>query len=163
MRGEQQRQRKGKKEETEGDEVTWTMTRFGVPAAGWIAEPVREFFLAATVATLAKVLDVGSWEEVVVAVAEGSWLDVNEERLAQDWDFFNLRLLESDVATAWPSGELPFPPSPPSDCSFFEPFLFAETATIRFHGNALMMEGRLRDFPAAAAASLAFLLFWTAV
>lgn len=36
------------------------MTRFGVPAAvyGWIPEPVREFFLAAT-ATLAKVLEVG--------------------------------------------------------------------------------------------------------
>lgn len=62
------------------------MTRFGVPAAvdGWIPEPVREFFLAATVTTLAKVLEVGSWEEVVVPVAEGSWLDEYDERLAQD-------------------------------------------------------------------------------
>lgn len=53
------------------------MTRFGVPAAvdGWIPEPVSEFFLAATVATLTRVLEVGRWEEVVVVVAEGSWLD----------------------------------------------------------------------------------------
>lgn len=53
------------------------MTRFGVPAAveGWIPEPVREFFLATTVATLAKVLEAGRWEEVVVVVAAGSWLD----------------------------------------------------------------------------------------
>ncbi len=66
--------------------VTWTMTRFGVPVAvdGWIPEPVREFFLAATVATLAKVLEMGRWEEVVVVVAEGSWLEVKDERLAQD-------------------------------------------------------------------------------
>lgn len=96
-------------------------------------------------------------------VAPGSWLHVKDERLAQDWDFFSFRLLEAElaVAMACPSGELPFPQSPPSDCSFLEPFLFDDTATIRFHGNTLMMEGRLRDF--AAAASLAFLLFWTAV
>ena len=139
------------------------MTRLGVPTAviGWIPEPVREFFLAAT-ATLARVLEVGRCEEVVVLVPDGSWPDVKAERLAQDWDFFSFRLLEAELAVACPSGELPFPPSPPSDWSFLEPFLFAETATIRFHGNTLMMEGRLRDL-AAAAASLAFLLFWTAV
>lgn len=62
------------------------MTRFGVPAAvdGCIPEPVREFFLAATVTTLARVLEVGSWEEVVVLVAKGSLLEEYEERLAQD-------------------------------------------------------------------------------
>lgn len=62
------------------------MTRFGVPAVvdGWIPEPVREFFLAATVTTLAKVLEVGSWEEVVVPVVDGSWPEEYDERLAQD-------------------------------------------------------------------------------
>ena len=45
------------------------MTRLGVPAAldGWSPEPVREFFFpTATAATLARVLEVGRWEEVVV-------------------------------------------------------------------------------------------------
>lgn len=142
------------------------MIRFGVPAAveGGIPGPVREFFLATTAATFATVFEVGRWEEVVVVAAEGSWPDEYDVRLAQDWDFISFRLLEAElvVVAAWPSGELPFPPSPTSDCSFLEPFLFADTATIRFHGKALIMEGRLRDL-AAAAASLAFLLFWTAV
>lgn len=139
----------------------------GVPAAvdGCIPEPVRECFLAVTVTTLARVLEAGSWDEVVVLVADGSWLDAYDERLAQDCDFFIFRLLLAElvVAVALPSGELPFPPSPPSDCSFLDPFLLADTATMRFHGNTLIIEGRLRDFAAAAAASLAFLLFWTAV
>lgn len=58
----------------EGLNITWTMTRFGVPAAvdGWIPDPVREFFLAVMVTTLARVLEVGRWEEVVVEVAEWS-------------------------------------------------------------------------------------------
>lgn len=145
--------------------LTWTMTRLGVPAAvdGCIPDPVREFFLAVTVTTLARVLEVGSWDEVAVLVADGSWLDAYDDRLAQDCDFFNFRLLHAELAVALPSGELPFPPSPPSDCSFLDPFLLADTATMRFHGNTLIIEGRLRDFAAVAAASLAFLLFWTAV
>lgn len=140
------------------------MTRLGVPVpvGGCSAEPVSEFFLATTVVTLARVLEVGRWEEVVVA-AEGSWADVYEDRLAHDCDFFSFKLLEAELTApaAWPSGGLHFPASPPSDWSFLEPFLLADTATMRFHGNTLMMEGRLRDL--AAAASLAFLLFWTAV
>lgn len=147
--------------------LTWTMTRFGVPVAvdGCIPDPVREFFLAVTVTTLARVLEVANWDEVVVLVADGSWLDEYDDRLAQDCDFFSFRLCDAELvmAVAWPSGELPFPPSPPSDCSFLDPFLFADTATMRFHGNTLIIEGRLRDFAAAVAASLEFLLFWTAV
>lgn len=82
--------------------VTWTITRFGVPAAvdGCIPEPVREFFLAATVTTLARVLEVGSWEEVVVLVVDGSWLDEYDDKLAQDCDFFSFRLLEPVLVMA---------------------------------------------------------------
>ena len=103
------------------------------------------------------------------ASATPSWPEVYEDRLAHDWDFFSLMLPEAAAAAdaSPPSGEAPpsLPPSPqpppPSDGSFLEPFRFDEAATMRFHGNELMMEGRLRLLEAEG--SLAFLLFCTAV
>ncbi|KAF3847016.1 hypothetical protein F7725_004094 [Dissostichus mawsoni] len=118
------------------------MTRFGVPVAleGWT--PAWELFLEATL-TLARVLETGRWATLTLtlamaelAVASGP--EENKDRFAHDWDFFSFRLLDAELTVIVASGEFPFPLSPPSACSFFDSFLFADTATMRFHGRTLI-------------------------